>query len=132
MAIGSLFIKKKMPFGGPKSSKNLSLGGLGGTLAGLGGSRGPKETLLGVLGPHFGDDASPTFDFWSKKGAHGTPKAPKMGPKWLQNRSKNRFKFHVFFVTFLDHSGRHFGSQNGDKFATFSRFLKKSQKSVDM
>ena len=70
---------------------------LGGTLAGLRGSRGPKEGLLGAFGSHFGDHGSARFDFWPKKGAHGPPKAPKMVPKWLQNRFKNHFKIHVIF-----------------------------------
>ena len=65
---------------------------------------------------------------------HFDPKREPMGsprlPKWGQNYSKILPKFVPnsirFFDMFLDHFGRHFGSQNEAKFVTFSIFWKKS------
>ena len=62
----------------------------------------------------------------------GPPTVPKLCQNFSQISSKIITKSMWFFVTFLDHFGRHFGSQNGVNFVTFSRLFKKSQKFVDM
>ena len=77
-------------FGRRKSSKSKSFGGLGGTLAGVGGSRGPKMS-------QFGKDVSGQFDF-------GTLFGPKRHQNGAQRHPKIVKKSHlisdVFFIAF--------------------------------
>ncbi len=88
MIIGT-FVYGKSAFGVPKSS---TMKAFGGPLACLWASRGPKEGfLVALMVPHFGDRR---YNFGTKNGARGPPKAPKVGSKWLQNPSKIRSKFH--------------------------------------
>ena len=89
----------KMVLWAAKMLKIEVLGGLGGTLASLGGSRGPKERFLGAFGLHFGKDASGTLAPDTKTGAHGRPKAPKMETKWSQNCPKIAPKIRSFFLS---------------------------------
>ena len=86
--------------------------------------------ILEPFWPHFGDHACPGFDFWAKKGApqgsqNGAKIAPKSVPKSFQNPCD-------ILSRFWTNLGGILAPKNGDIFVTFSRFLKKSQKFVDM
>ncbi len=83
-----LIFCKKWPFGGPRSSKNLSFGGLGGTLAGLGAPGGQKRGSWGVWAPILVTMLQERTFLGPKRGPMGSPRLP----KWDQHGSEIRPK----------------------------------------